>query len=132
MRRFLILLATLAMTIGLAVPAIAAVPADFSGVWVGVDGDGSNQIAYVTARRSGARMTLFDLGATVCGGAPLTPILAHGSGSVEGGADTLKITFNRARCFNGHPLTLPLYLDFTLQSNGTIQDGGGNTWYHVG
>lgn len=128
LRRISALVTFAALTVGVALPAAATPPTqDFAGVWTSVDVfDGSNQVLVLTPTR-GNRMSviLFDDGASVCGGSPLTPVLAWGTGRVTGTTLTVALTLY---CFNGTPAPDATVVFTHNSAADTLIDNFGTTW----
>ena len=128
MRRVLVLLVTVATMLAIPVAANAADVDDYTGIWTGVDGDGSRMILFITDAGGGTvNLTLRDNGGTFCqgptrpSGVPLVPLVATGTGTIVNG--DLVVPSYAIVCRNG--VSGPsIQVTYVLGPDGTTMDDG--------
>lgn len=127
MRKAIIVVAAMAMTLTVLAPMAGAAPQHFRGVWTTVDmSDGSNLTMTIGVRRGQnlANVYIHDDSSPACGGAAAE---ANGSGDPSGTNMTVHLTL---RCVGD---TVPFgtaYITFFAYQN-TLTDSvhAGSVWY---
>lgn len=138
MRKILIVMFTCGVFF-LSPQAAFAAPSPFTGVWEGIDVDGSRMTLTVSGGSSQVRVTFFDDHASSCitRGAVEGAATVMGTGTIDGA--TLTWLFDEIRCTNGIVISTPegtntFTYDATTDTISVDPDqwGGEVTWSRVG